>query len=214
MKKTHWNPWFYVPFIISLVVGAVILSGTEKGDDVLLVNALHQPFLDNLFYYGTELGNGILYIIVIAALLFANVRNAVIASICFALSGILVQFFKRVVFDELMRPAALLHHENLHFAEGVKILKNFSFPSGHTAIAFSLFCVLSQIIRPPWLGVIFIIMALIGGISRIYLVQHFFVDVYFGAILGVSVTSLIWLWFSKKSILNNLDRKPLLSYFK
>lgn len=213
MKKANWNLWFYLPFFLSLSFGAVILLSVEKGKDVLFVNSLCAPFFDYLFYYGTELGNGLLYVIVILALLFLNVRNAIVAIVCFALSGISVQFLKRVVFDGMMRPAAILSEENLHFVEGVKIFKNFSFPSGHTAIAFSLFCLLSQFIHPRWLGLPFIFMALIGGFSRIYLVQHFFVDVYFGAILGVGITSFVWFLFSEKSILTSLDKKSLSSYF-
>lgn len=214
MRKTNWNLWFYVTFFISLAIGALLLPHIEKGQDVIFINSMHSPFLDNLFFYGTGLGNGALYIIVAAGLLLMNTRNAIIAFICFSITGLMVQFLKKVVFDEMMRPAAILTSEPLHFVEGVKILKHYSFPSGHTATAFSMFCLLSQIIRPRWIGLLFIVMALIGGISRIYLVQHFFIDVYFGAMLGAAVTTLVWWWFSAKSILPDLDGKPLSSILR
>ena len=186
-----WNLWFYVPFLATVVVGGVILMLVKKGDDVLFVNDLHSPFLDYLFYYGTTLGNGWLYLLVVLALLWRNLSHALIAFLCFSITGISVQLLKRLVFNEAMRPSVLISNESLHFVEGVKILKLFSMPSGHTAMAFSLFCLLSQFIRFRIVGLLFILMAMIGGISRIYLVQHFFVDVYFGAILGVGVTSLV-----------------------
>lgn len=190
-----------------------MLSLIEKGQDVLFINRLHSPFLDNLFFYGTALGNGLLYILVAAGLLFRNTRNAVIAIICFSITGLIVQFLKNIVFDEMMRPAVILAGEPMHFVEGVKILMHYSFPSGHAATSFSMFCLLSQIIRPRWIGLLFMLMALLSGISRIYLVQHFFVDVYFGALLGVTTTTLIWRWFSEKSLFARLDDRPLLSLF-
>ncbi|HXH17667.1 MAG TPA: phosphatase PAP2 family protein [Chitinophagales bacterium] len=198
MKKTEWNYWFYLPFLFALSAGALVLILVEKGDDVLFVNSFHAPFFDQLFYYGTTLGNGWLFIAVAVALAIKNFRYAVIAFSCFTATALLVQFLKKIVFAEMMRPAVVLAGEPLHFVAGVKLAEQFSFPSGHTALAFSLFCLLSQIVRIRWLGLLFVLMALMGGLSRIYLVQHFFMDVYFGALLGVTVTSAVWWWFSKK----------------
>ena len=209
----NWSGWFYAPFLIALIAGAVILISVPKGDDVLFVNSLHSPILDYIFYYGTSLGNGWLYIIVAAGLLWKNYRNALIALISFALTGISVQMMKKILFSDMMRPSVLLADESLHFVEGVKIMKQFSFPSGHSATAFSLFCLLSLFVNRSWAGLLFLSMALIGGISRIYLVQHFFADVYFGALWGVTVTSIVWWWFSHKSVLISLDKKSLSSYF-
>ena len=214
MKNVNWNLWFYAPFCFALAIGLFVLFTVEKGDDVLFLNSLHTPFLDNIFYYGTILGNGWLYIVVAVALLWKNYRTAMIAFVCFSLTGILAQILKKLVFDEMLRPGALLAHDSIHFVEGVKILRHHSFPSGHTATAFSLFCLLSQIVKPRWMGLMFVMMALIGGISRIYLVQHFFIDVYFGAILGVTVTSLVWLYFSYKSVSPFLNEKSISSVLK
>jgi len=214
VKKANWNLWFYLPFFFSLGAGGVLLSAVQKGDDVLFVNGLHSLFLDNLFYYGTTLGDGMLYLIVAVALLWKNIRHALVAFACFSLTGILIQVLKKIVFFEMMRPAAMLGDEPLHFVEGLKILKMYSFPSGHAAMAFSMFCLLSQLVRARWFGFIFLVLALTAGVSRVYLVQHFFVDVFFGAILGVSVTSMVWLWFSQKPVLQQWSGKTLLFYFR
>jgi len=214
LKKADWNLWFFVPLLVALAAGGAMLAFIEKGQDVLFVNRFHSPFWDYLFYYGTLLGDGLLYLAVAIGLLWKNFRNALIAFVCFSLTGTLVQFFKKIIFTEMMRPAALLADEPLHFVEGVKILKHYSFPSGHTAMAFSLFCLLSQFVKTRWLGLLFLIMALIGGISRIYLVQHFFEDVYSGAILGVSITSLVWHWFSARTAFSELSGKSLSAYFR
>ncbi|GIV32991.1 MAG: phosphatase PAP2 family protein [Chitinophagales bacterium] len=188
-----WNAWFYIPYLAALAAGIFILKNFEKGQDVLFLNQMHHPALDVLFAYGTFLGDGLMYLIVVAVLVFFSYRKAFVALICFAITGLVVQVLKRIVFPEIYRPSVFLSGYELHFVEGVKILSRYSFPSGHSAMAFSLFSLLSQLVKPRWYGLIFICLALIGGISRIYLVQHFFIDVYFGSLIGVAVTTIVWM---------------------
>lgn len=197
-----------------MITGAFLLAYVSKGDDVLFINSFHCPFFDSLFYYGTTLGNGLLYLIVAVALAWKNFRQSVIALISFSVTGILIQFLKKVVFAEVMRPSVVLAGEPVHFVEGIRILSQYSFPSGHTAVAFSMFSLLSLMVKEKRWGVIFFIMALIGGVSRIYLAQHFFIDVYFGGILGVMVTSLMWWLFEEKEILREWKDKSISSYLK
>ena len=42
------------------------------------------------------------------------------------------------------------------------------------------------------LGILFFLLAVIVGLSRIYLSQHFFMDIYFGSIVGVVITSILY----------------------
>lgn len=63
-------------------------------------------------------------------------------------------------------------------------LKDYSFPSGHTTAAFSIATVLS--INFPSMLVAFASIALIVGLSRIYLAVHFPTDVLMGIIIGIS----------------------------
>jgi membrane-associated phospholipid phosphatase len=61
-----------------------------------------------------------------------------------------------------------------------------SFPSGHTAGAFCLFCFLAILLPPrykAW-GLLFFVLALAVGYSRMYLAAHFFIDVYVGSIIA------------------------------
>ncbi|WP_431111603.1 phosphatase PAP2 family protein, partial [Winogradskyella poriferorum] len=65
----------------------------------------------------------------------------------------------------------------LHLVEGVKIRYVNTFPSGHTATIFyltSFFALLSRNRTACW---VLVVLGFIVGVSRIYLVQHFFVDV-------------------------------------
>ncbi len=61
----------------------------------------------------------------------------------------------------------------------------FSFPSGHTMTAFSVYAVYSDLI--PGSGALFLPIAVLLGISRIFLGVHYPSDVVVGALLGVAI---------------------------
>jgi membrane-associated phospholipid phosphatase len=67
-------------------------------------------------------------------------------------------------------------------------LSKFSFPSGHTATAFSMFFLLALIYNKKGVGLVCCLLAIIAGFSRMYLLQHFLLDVLAGSILGVAIT--------------------------
>ena len=70
--------------------------------------------------------------------------------------------------------------------EGVHLHHYHSFPSGHTTAAFALFMTLCLLTDKKPLHFIYFILAALGGYSRIYLSQHFAIDVFAGSIIGVT----------------------------
>ncbi|GGA32167.1 phosphatase PAP2 family protein [Kroppenstedtia guangzhouensis] len=73
-----------------------------------------------------------------------------------------------------------LQHSDLRMVSSP--LNDYSFPSGHTAAAFSL--ALIWIFHVPWLSVLLFPLAMAVGLSRIYLGLHYPTDVVVGAWLG------------------------------
>ena len=61
-----------------------------------------------------------------------------------------------------------------------------SFPSGHTTVAFAFSTVLAEYFDTAWSRIIFYGMATLTGFSRIYNNQHWFSDVFAGALLGLT----------------------------
>lgn len=187
------NLYSFLLLSFYFVLGCLVVLFIRKGDDVIWINQFHHPFADFFFQYFTHLGDGLFCVVVsVVFLLFKKYKNALLIFATFALSGLLSQFFKKFVFPDAMRPSVLLANESLNFVEGVEIMTRNSFPSGHTTTAFACFLMLALIFEKKKWGVFFLVTALLVSLSRVYLCQHFFVDTYAGAWLGVLSTMLIY----------------------
>ncbi len=63
----------------------------------------------------------------------------------------------------------------------------FSFPSGHTVVAFSVSTVLAERIGDPWVSSGLYGVAALTALSRVYSREHWFSDIVFGALLSTSI---------------------------
>lgn len=203
------------------LTGILLLSGTglllsfKKGDLELYVNkTLTYPFLDVFFKYFTHLGDGVFLVVFFVIFLFVKYRYALILATISVLQLSSVQLIKRVLLPGMARPRVYLEKYDLHFVDGVDVFYAHSFPSGHTATAFSICLLMSMIFyKQKSLQVFLFLMAFLILFSRIYLLQHFFEDVFYGAILGVFITllsvSVTYRTFRKPIFEKKLSLRPI-----
>ncbi len=177
----------------TLTVGLIIILAYPllffpKGELVLLINKYHHPAADLFFKYFTHVGDGAVLAVLLILLLFYSFKLSIITALSIVFQSLLVSVFKRWLFHGLPRPTAFLGDEiTWHYVEGVNVHGSNTFPSGHTATAFALFALLVVVFnnRGYVFSILFFLLAFLVGLSRMYLLQHFMVDVYFGAIFGV-----------------------------
>lgn len=103
------------------------------------------------------------------------------------LTLVITHFFKKIIFKGVPRPAEFLGLENLHLINGVKMAFWNSFPSGHTMTAFTIFAILCLYFRKCVSQYVWLLLAIIAGVSRVYLSQHFLMDIFVGSILGIVI---------------------------
>lgn len=182
-----------------------------KGELELLFNEFHYPVLDLFFQYVTYLGDGIMMAILLIILLFYNYNKAILTAFSIVFQAIIISIFKRGFFKGLERPVAFFDESiSLNFVDGVDVHSSNTFPSGHTATGFALFALLFIVInnRGVIISNLFFLLAFLVGFSRVYLLQHFVIDVYFGAIFGI-LSVLLGLYIMK--IIFNEEKLEILN---
>ena len=188
MTKDFLHSKFMMLCIGAMLIFLYPVMIFPKGELELLINQYHLPGLDIFFRYITHLGNGIVLAIFLIFLLFHNYYFAIVTTFSILLQSIFISIFKRWIFNGLDRPLAFFPEGiDLNFVEGVEIHTSNTFPSGHTATGFALFALLFIAInnRGTIVSTLLFYFAFLVGFSRIYLLQHFVIDVYFGALFGI-----------------------------
>jgi len=168
-----------------------------KGNDVLFLNGMHSPFLDLFFSSITNLGNGLILIPILIWTLFHEFRLSIIVATAGALHGLLITILKRLVFPDMLRPAAILDNEFIHFVSGVNVHTSHSFPSGHTATIFLVTFLICNYIKNKIATVFLLVLATLVGFSRVYLAQHFLMDVAAGSMIGTLCAFLCLVMFDE-----------------
>lgn len=217
--RLYARMWLIVLLSALFLAGAVFLFMIEKGDLVLALQARHSATTDRIVWFINLLGDGWTLLIVALLLFFVNIRAGFQLLFSAAFTGLLILILKRLIYPGAMRPLQYFRETGgpaLHEVDGIQLGSWHSFPSGHTAAAFTLFVSLAILNKNKSLGFFFIILAVMAAMARVYLGQHFYEDVYFGALAGTFSAFFIHLllreskWYRQKwsrgSLLDRLKR--------
>ena len=178
---------FVLAFFGIWLCSTALWFGMDKGDELYKLLTWRTEALDSAMVFITSLSEEWVYITLGLIMLFRNIRNTIIIGLAGIMSLAVTSPLKELF--EMPRPRVWLSvRHQLEPFEGINgnyIHDGFnSFPSGHTLSAFVLATVCTYLFpKGRW---IWLITAMAVGFSRMYLVQHFFEDVLFGSILGVT----------------------------
>ena len=192
-----------IPYLIVLAICLVIDALYTKADIYFTVNSWHFALGDVFFALWTNLGDGLVCVVIVLLLLLFNYRGAFLLGSAFILTSLVAQVMKRIIAEP--RPTILYKAQigKIYLVKGVDMLETLSFPSGHATSTFTAAVVLTYITpRKSW-GLLFFVLALLVGYSRMYLSEHFFEDVIGGSVIGVFVT-VIWItWIDSKTFIHS-----------
>ena len=209
MKKNsaykHVLP-FLVPTLVLVLVLGIALLITPKAELHLTLCQPHTTGLDTIVPIITNLVDWLPYLCVIL-LLFYRVGWATFLASNLLLSTIIVQPIKHIVCAP--RPltwfAENMPDVTLPLVEGVRMNHWLSFPSGHTTTFFVLFYSLSIILCAEnvtgkmILSFLCFLCASFGAYTRIYLSQHFALDIFAGILIALFSTLSLYFFLVKKT---------------
>ncbi len=196
--KPHNFRFFFIPYLLFLIPAVMYISVSDHGDAVLWINRNHNELLNIFFKIWTFGGNGIAFGIVAVILLIRKRRHGYVFLLVGLTQGLILWSMKKVFFVGTPRPKKYFENQQvLDLIEGVKVHDFNSFPSGHTMTAFAIATFLSLLIGKREWSVLLLVGAVLVGVSRLYLNQHFLVDIAMGSFIGVLVAVIGYHVFDK-----------------
>ncbi|MFB6458007.1 phosphatase PAP2 family protein [Chitinophaga sp. Hz27] len=199
LKELKLLLWLFIPVFMGMLLIKMLYS---REDIYFYVNGLHTAVGDWFFPKITQLGSTVGAVALVAILFFINKRQSFVMATAFVFTAVVNFAFKFIV--AFPRPHRYFEQQllggttdprlhNIYYVPGIDVLDNFrSFPSGHTVCAFTAATVLSYYCRNKVWTILFFVLALLTGYSRMYMSQHFFEDVTAGSFVGIFL-SICWL---------------------
>ena len=191
--------------VLALVLGTTLLVVPKAGLHLALCQP-HTAFLDSLVPVYTNLVDWLPYLVVLL-LLFYRAGWATFLASNLLLSTLIVQPIKHILCAP--RPltwfAENMPDVSLPLVEGVRMNYWLSFPSGHTTTFFVLFFSLSIILCAEnikgknILSFLCFLCASFGAYTRIYLSQHFALDIFAGILIAVCSTLVLYFFLVKRT---------------
>ena len=172
--------------MLFLLMAAVLLLLFFGRSVAFISSDAYHPFWANVFFINyTFMGNG-LFVICLASLFifrFKRKQQGLAILYGFLLSGFVVQLLKNI--NSLSHPTVFFEQgQNFFLPNNILLTDHGSFISGHTATAFALATVLMMVVKDPKWQLPILIAALLLGYSRMYLAQHYLLEIMTGAVLG------------------------------
>jgi membrane-associated phospholipid phosphatase len=188
------NRLFFIFFLIWVVFGTVVQLFFTPTQIMFWINQHHNLLLDNFFKLMTLLGEDTVWLGLLSCFAFEKYvkgieKTPVIKVLLISwLSKILVSVSLKNIFN-YPRPMEVYQHskQTIHLVEGVTMHHWQSFPSGHTMTAFAFACLCIFVLKQSRWSIAFLLVAMLVGYSRMYLFQHFPIDVFAGSALGVGI---------------------------
>jgi membrane-associated phospholipid phosphatase len=174
----------------ALLIAIILLASSAVLGRIPVFLFLNRDFgtiADTVLLGFTYLAEGWIWIpyLIIVGWLFKKDKAIIVYS--FAISTLLTQIPKLLLLSHITRPIASGIAPNLiHTVKGVTMHQLNSFPSGHTATAFTIFLLTIYLFNQTKLILIGLLYAMLCGYSRVYLGQHFPMDVGGGIIVAIA----------------------------
>ena len=172
------------------ILGGLLLIATSaylgRIPVFLFLNTDGGAIIDQFFKWTTWGAEGWVWIPYLIVLVTWFKKDVKLIVLNFLLSTLITQISKHVIWDDITRPILSgIPLNQIHTVPGQVTHAYNSFPSGHTATAFTLFLLTVYLFPTKWVFTVGVIYAIICAYSRVYLGQHFPMDLGGGMLVAV-----------------------------
>ena len=192
---------FYIAYSIFFVLSLLLLLNYSSAEITLWFNNNHTIFFNYFFRFFSFIGEGPLFGIAILIAAIFRIKY-LINGLIFYLAPNIITYILKVSLN-YPRPLEYFVPGILNKIEGVELYKNYSFPSGHTTSGFAIFMFLLFITKNKKYSYLYLTSAIMIGISRVYLLQHFYIDIYVASFISVSISTFIYYYLNQKNMFLN-----------
>ncbi|MCL2328771.1 MAG: phosphatase PAP2 family protein [Bacteroidetes bacterium] len=176
-----------------IVLGLLLFLFMDTTDITFFVNDfVASAHLDSFMKFYTDLGLGWVFVALAVVLLLFSFRHAAMTCVCGIIMGIVITVLKRYIFFDEMRPTVEFGLQQFsHIMHNYSYLEKYSFPSGHTMTAFAVAALMSYFVKNKYAQIGFFAYAVLIAFSRVYLLEHFYRDVFWGALIAYCIVALV-----------------------
>lgn len=206
MKEFIKNNALYLGlYLFTLLVAAYFLLSYSKILGHEMLNYwVGNPWVDTFYKYFTHVGDGIFAFALAFVMIFFNPKRGQYILFAYLFAGLTSSCIKWLF--NYVRPFHYFvyyrKHYELNLVDGVEMLGERSFPSGHSTAAFVVFSALAFSTENKFAKVIFFIIAVNAAFSRMYLSQHWLVDILTGSLIGITYAIILYFAFYKSDKFN------------
>jgi membrane-associated phospholipid phosphatase len=200
----------YVTWLVCITIGTVIVLNTNKGDTILYLNSWYNEFTVLIFTFCTRLGEWAGFLIPFLYFMIFKPVKYQLGFVVLGLATLLfVYIFKFVIYPDSIRPIVFFELGNIDLINrpDIPLNRKHTFPSGHTTAGFAYFFYAALCADRRFFSMTFFLVAFLIGFSRIFLAQHFVVDVVAGSALGVAIATTVYYFM----IYKDTFKAPLLN---
>jgi membrane-associated phospholipid phosphatase len=197
IHKIYLHSQFFAIYSVLFFGGALLLFLFGDSNIFLWINSHLVTSAGHFAYWATLMGEGLFFALLVLVAAIFKLRWSLNLLVAHGFASIISSLCKHVLFKGAPRPKSVFAEESLQFVEGVVVHSWNSFPSGHTITAFCIFTVMVLVVQRPRFDLLWLVLAVLVGASRIILSQHFLKDVLVGSLIGL-LSAMIAIYYTDK----------------
>jgi membrane-associated phospholipid phosphatase len=196
------NKNYFALYLLFFIVLFIYQISFYQTDALFFFSNHRSPFSNTLFLFITRLGEELAFLLLTLWFVYKKDRKTALKIGATGLSVLIISIILKYIFSH-PRPITFFEEQGVlakfNIVNGYILRGMNSFPSGHTMAAFTLYSVIAlHFSNKKTLQVLCLAVAILVGISRVYLGAHFPEDVLLGSAIGVFIAIGIEYYFSEK----------------